>query len=182
MEGTRKMNTGLGFAAQGMQCRFTSWRNLLAVLMLAVFLVWPDAINAREIVSHARINDDASLRISGKTVRLAGVHIPDTNRTCKNYRSPPVCGSRAAVALEFKVDGFVRCQIVSKNTDSSLNGVCWVNSGSFDEGDDLGAYLLERGWAVALPDAPIEYQTLEKIARARGFGVWGIPVDNIITR
>ena len=151
-------------------------------IALIVALLLPGAANAREIVSSARVNEDASLRISGKTIRLAGIHIPDTNRTCKNYRSPPVCGSRAVVALEFKIDGFVRCEIISENTDKSLNGVCRVKSCSFDEGEDLAAYLLAKGWAVALPDASIEYQTLEKIARTRGFGVWGMPVDNIRTR
>ena len=35
---------------------------------------------------------------------------------------------------------------------------------------------------AALPDAPFEYQTLEKIARTRQFGVWGTPVDRVITR
>ena len=59
-------------------------------------------------------------------------------------------------------------------------GWCRVKASSFSEGEDLSAYLLELGWAVALPDAPFEYQTLEKIARNRGVGVWGIPVDNII--
>ena len=158
------------------------WVASLCWLSLVLLLAWSGAAQAREIKSYARVNEDASLRISGKTIRLAGIHIPKTKQTCKSYRSPPVCGSRAVVALEFKIDGFVRCEILSENTDRSLNGVCWVNSGSFDEGEDLGAYLLEKGWAVALPEAPIEYQTLEKIARARGFGVWGMPVDNITTR
>jgi len=54
-----------------------------------------------------------------------------------------------------------------------------VKVSRFDEGEDLSAYLLENGWAVALPDAPFEYQTLEKIARSRQFGVWGFPVDRI---
>jgi hypothetical protein len=31
----------------------------------------------------------------------------------------------------------------------------------FSEGEDSSAYLLEHGWAVALPDTSIEYQTLE---------------------
>jgi endonuclease YncB( thermonuclease family) len=69
-----------------------------------------------------------------------------------------------------------------RNEDRSLVGRCRVNSSRFDPGEDLSAYLLEQGWAVALPDAPFEYQTLEKIARSRGFGVWGTPVDNIQSR
>jgi endonuclease YncB( thermonuclease family) len=96
--------------------------------------------------------------------------------------SPPVCGSRASLALDFKIQGFVRCEIIEKNSDGSLIGWCRVNVSHFDEGEDLSAYLLERGWAVALPDAPVEYQTLEKIARLRGFGVWGFQIDSPILR
>ena len=78
-----------------------------AWLVLAACLLLPPTLaEARVISSHARINDDASLRISGKTIHLAGIHIPATRTTCKQFRTPPVCGSRAVVALEFKVDGF----------------------------------------------------------------------------
>lgn len=150
-----------------------------AALLLACSLCLSAAVYAWELHSYASINEDASLLISGNTIHLAGVHIPETERTCKTSIRPPVCGSRAKVALEFKIDRFVRCEILSRNRDQSLNGRCFVDSGYFDQGEDLAAYLLERGWAVALPNAPIDYQTLEKIARARGFGIWGIPVDNI---
>lgn len=46
-------------------------------------------------------------------------------------------------------------------------------------GEDLAAYLLEQGWAVALPYTPFEYHVLERIARHKGFGIWGFP-DTII--
>lgn len=152
----------------------------LTGLALACFALSAAPLFAYEMSSYALVNDNGSLRIKGKTVYLYGIHIPETNRTCKTYRAPPVCGSRAAIALNFKIDGFVRCDIKDKRSDGSLIGWCRVNASSFDEGDDLSAYLLQKGWAVALPDAPFEYQTLEKIARTRGFGVWGMPVDRII--
>jgi endonuclease YncB( thermonuclease family) len=136
----------------------------------------------REISSYAAVNPDGSLRVDGKTVHLVGIHIPDTDRSCRTNRNPPVCGTRAALALEFKIDGFVLCDILSRNDDGSVVGWCRVNASRLNEGEDLSAYLLERGWAVALPDAPFEYQTLEKIARSRSLGVWGIPVDNIVNR
>ena len=63
-----------------------------------------------------------------------------------------------------------------------MQGVCYVNRGPFDEGEDLAAYLLERGWAVALPNAPFEYHALERIARHNARGVWGFTVDSIIRR
>lgn len=135
---------------------------------------------AREISSWAIVNEDATLRIDGKTIHLFGIHIPDSGRTCAQNRRPPVCGSRASIALDFKVQGFVRCDIRDRRPDRSLIGWCRVGAGRFDDGEDLSAYLLERGWAVALPGAPIEYQALEKIARNRGVGVWGFPVDRVL--
>ena len=148
---------------------------LLIVIAGAAMLASP--LQAREISSYARVNSDGTLRIKGKTIHLYGIHIPRTNRTCSRNRNPPVCGSRAVVALDFKIDGFVRCEIVDRNEDGSLVGWCRVKASYFSEGEDLSAYLLEMGWAVALPDASIEYQTLEKIARSRQFGVWGTPAD-----
>lgn len=137
---------------------------------------------AWEISSYAGVNEDGTLRIKGKTIRLFGIHIPDTERTCSRNRQPPVCGSRASVALEFKIDGFVRCNLLKHNPDNTYTGRCRVKASAFSEGEDLSAYLLQKGWAVALPDAPFEYQTLEKIARTRGLGVWGMPVDRILNR
>jgi hypothetical protein len=89
------------------------------------------------------------------------------------------CDSRAVLALDFKVAGFLHCFPQSENRDGSLNAVCYVNRTSFDPGEDLAAYLLERGWALALPGAPFEYQALEKIALSRQVGVWGYQVDSI---
>ncbi len=86
------------------------------------------------------------------------------------------------MALDFKIDGFVRCEIMSELDEGGLVGWCRVKASRFNEGEDLSAYLLEQGWAVAFPDAPFEYQTLEKIAQSRRFGVWGIPVDRVVTR
>lgn len=157
----------------------TLCRPYALLLFCAALLVSPGAL-AREISSYAQVNEDGTLRIDGYRIHLTGIHIPDTGRTCKQYTNPPVCGSRAYIALEFKISGFVRCEILSRNRDRSLVGWCRVKANSFDEGEDLSAYLLERGWAVALPDAPFEYQTLEKIARNRGIGIWGFPVDNVV--
>jgi endonuclease YncB( thermonuclease family) len=164
-----------------MQRRRSTLTTRLALAGLVWFMVSP-GIQARELHSYAGVNPNGSLTIKGKTVHLYGIYIPETNRTCRTDQNPPTCGSRAVVALERKIDGFVRCEILARNQDRSLVGLCRVNSSSFDPGEDLSAYLLQQGWAVALPDAPFEYQTLEKIARSRGFGVWGTPVDNVQRR
>lgn len=150
-------------------------------LMILVSITTAPA-HGREISSYAFVNEDGTLGIKGKTIHLYGIHIPDTGRHCRTNIRPVICGSRAVLALEFKIQGFVRCEIKGRNDDGSLVGRCRVNASTFDNGTDLSAYLLERGWAVATPNAPIDYQTLEKIAYRRGVGVWGFSADNIITR
>jgi endonuclease YncB( thermonuclease family) len=153
-----------------------------AVIFGVITAVWSSPLSAYEISSYAHVNDDATLQIKGKTVYLYGIHIPDSGQTCSRNRTPPVCGSRAVIALDFKIDGFVRCEIIDRYRDGSLVGWCRVKASSFSDGEDLSAYLLQKGWAVALPGASIEYQTLEKIARSRQFGVWGMSVDSIGAR
>jgi endonuclease YncB( thermonuclease family) len=139
--------------------------------VLAIFCIgWFEL--AHGVSSYALVQDDASMRIDGRTYRLHGIYVPPTDQSCREFERPMRCSTRAALALEFKIGvNFVRCEPRAKNDDGTISAYCTVN------GEDLAAYLLERGWALALPDAPFEYQALEKIARSRGLGVWGFPVE-----
>ena len=120
-----------------------------------------------------------SLLIKERVIHLDGIYLPPTNRQCRDWIRPVRCDSRVVVALDFKVKGFIRCFPQSENEDRSLNAVCYVNRTSFERGEDLAVYLLERGWAIALPNAPFEYHAVEKIALSRELGVWGYQVDSI---
>jgi len=148
----------------------------LAILCLA--LACGTAVS-RELHSYALVQEDASLQIKGKRVHLYGIYLPDTGRHCRSNIRPVWCASRAALALDFRIQGFVHCYPQTKNADNSLNAICYVDRGPFDDGKDLAAYLLEQGWALALPDAPFDYHALERIARHNHRGVWGFPVDSV---
>jgi endonuclease YncB( thermonuclease family) len=150
-----------------------------AVLVFAAVVGFAAALHAAELHSYARVNEDGSLRVGNTLVHLYGIHIPGTGRSCQTYRSPPVCGSRAALALNFIIQGFVRCEIVGHDDYGDKIGWCRVDTTGHQPGTDLSAYLLEKGWAVALPIAGVEYKTLEDIARARGLGIWGTPADAV---
>ena len=78
------------------------------------------------------------------------------------------------LALKDRLRSFVNCEPVRRNADGEVEAVCYVDGiGSILEPDvDLAAYLLRRGYAVAAPDAPFEYVTLERIAHAQGRGIW----------
>lgn len=155
------------------------WR--VAVLVLGIFLAHSDHAVAAGATfrSYAVVRDDATLLIQGRVVRLWGIYIPDSSQFCDTAFRPPNCGTRAATALEFKIQGFVTCQEVAKYSDGSIGAVCWNRRSKFRQGEDLGAYLIRQGLALAGPDAPFEYQALEKIAAANGAGVWGFQVDRV---
>ena len=151
------------------------FRHVIALLLSLVV----SAVPGLDLHSYARVKDDGTLRVSNRTVHLYGIYIPPTNRQCRTQIRPVRCAPRAALALEFKIQGFVFCESQRRNRDGSIQAVCYVDRTPLDPGEDLAAYLLRNGWALARPEAPFEYHALERIARSRELGVWGFPVDSI---
>lgn len=142
------------------------------VLLMGLGLA-PAMPAAAEIAGYAIVQDDATLKLRHHRVRLAGIYLPPTGRDCRSDILPARCASRAALALEFKARGRIVCDGERRNPDGTVTATCRTRE------VDLSAYLIEMGWAVALPDAPFEYKTLERIARDRGLGVWGFQVDTV---
>lgn len=157
-------------------------RAVAAGLALALAAAGPMAPAAAEFRSYALVQPDATLKVAGRHLRLWGIHIPANGRDCLTHVRPVRCGSRAAVALEQRIQRFVTCEIQGYDPDGLAVAICREGMTRFDPGEDLAAYLLRQGWAVAAPGAPFEYHTLERIARTRGFGIWGFQVDSIIRR
>ena len=153
---------------------------LLLLLLLGLVAKVPAA--DFDFEGHGIVRDDGSLIIGNRVVHLFGIYMPETNRQCRRWENPVRCAERGVLALDFIVEGFIRCIERARNADGSIQATCWRDRSSFDPGLDLAAYLIERGWALALPDAPFEYHALERIARAREMGVWGWPVDSVTPR
>ena len=148
---------------------------LISLLLTGTGLV----AEASELKSYARVQDDGSLVIKGQNVHLYGIYLTDNTRQCRRNIRPVRCASRSVLALDFKVQGFVHCYPQTENRDGSKNAICYVGRSNFKEGEDLGAYLVENGWAMALPGAPFNYHALERIARHNNRGVWGFTVDHV---
>ena len=132
------------------------------------------ALAEPEISGSAFVQPDGSLRISGTLVHLYGIYVPPTDETCYTFIRPVPCGPRASLALEFKISGdFVHCLPRTTNPGGSVTASCTAGN------EDLSEWMLQRGWAVARPDAPFEYAAMERIAQSRGIGIWGLPVEVI---
>ncbi len=160
------------------QTHVLGYSSCISVLLSAVMLIATATQQANaEISSFAFVQADGTLRVSGETIRLYGIYVPPTDQSCRTFERPIECGTRASLALDFHIGvEFVHCEERVRYQDGSLSALCRVR------GEDLSAWMLQKGWALALPDAPFEYTAFEKIARARGLGVWGIPVDVIRKR
>ena len=72
--------------------------HVLAGLLVA--LIWMPAASAK--VSYANVRSDATILVGSRLVRLYGIYIPPTGRTCRSTIRPAKCGSNAALALDFK--------------------------------------------------------------------------------
>jgi endonuclease YncB( thermonuclease family) len=149
------------------------------VLAFALPFLAMDSHAAYEIVGLAFVQDDATLRIHNHVVHLYGIYIPPAARDlCRNRNeSQRICDAMAL--LDFHVHGIVHCYPQEKYNDGSLSAVCYVDRTTFNQGTDLGADMIQQGYALATPDAPPEYREYERKAQSLGFGVWGVPVDTI---
>ena len=151
------------------------WRALLGLALLAANLVSALAANHYDFSGSAFVDDAGALHIRQRTVHLWGILVPATREQCLTYVRPPECGPRAALTLQEGISGFVRCRIIARNEDNSVEAQCFSGYGNFDDGVDLAAYLLNRGWALAAPGGPPDYQILESVARHNELGLWGTP-------
>jgi len=151
----------------------------LFAVFLAALPPAPSSTAAARYDSYAIVQENGSLRVSGRTLWLYGINIPPTYETCLTYIEPVRCGPKAILELDRKIGPhFVHCDAISENEDGSINALCLV------EGEDLSAWMLREGWAEALPDAPAQYHRLERMARESHVGIWSIlpPGDVIIQR
>ena len=168
--------------AAGLSHGSARWRKGLVCAVSLILATAMNSVLSREFSSYASVSEDGSLRVGTRKVHLYGIYLPPTGQHCTTLFSPRVCGSRAAVALDFKIQGFVHCKQKRVNRDRSITAVCYVNHSHNYEGEDLSAYLIQQGWAMALPDAPFQYHALEKIARSQSAGIWGFTIDGIQRR
>jgi endonuclease YncB( thermonuclease family) len=143
-------------------------------LLLAVMLAAPAVAAPRVIEGPANVLADGSIRIHGDVIRLFGIWLPRSQRTCSTLLDPTFCAPAAVVVLFEQVRGFLRCQVVQELPDGTLEAYCGKRGRRlFDPHEDLGALLIEDGFALVRPDAPAEYRALERLAESQERGFWG---------
>jgi endonuclease YncB( thermonuclease family) len=122
-------------------------------------------LNGRAIVTAA-----LELNVAGKPLRLAGVTLPITTDLCApnaGYAARSCADvTRQALAARVGPKGEVSCQILGGGS-SAWPAVCQDRAGQ-----DLGAYLIAHGFALADDSDMIDYSAVETQARAARSGLW----------
>jgi len=117
----------------------------------------------------ARVVDGDTLRIGTELVRLSGVDAPELSQRCGSAPRRLACGTMAAGWLRARVDGR-RLDCVEVDRDRYDRRVAVCRRG----GADVGAAIVEAGWATAYRRYSQAYVAAEGRARAARRGIWAM--------
>lgn len=139
----------------------------------AVVLLWtalsPWCALAETITTGpARIIDGDTVEILGEVHRLHGIDAPERKQACQNQNgiSWP-CGRRATQALRDHIAGQdVTCIAQSKGRYGRWISVCYVHD------QELNAWMVRHGWALAYRRYSTDYVAEENSAQVQKKGLW----------
>lgn len=139
-----------------------------AFLVFFSLLISATPVLADQIVGRASVIDGDTLEIRGTRIRLHGVDAPESAQECQNsdgkaYR----CGQKAALALSDKI-GVANVSCEQKDIDryQRIVAVCSLR------GEDLNAWLVQEGYALAYRQYGTDYIAQEYNAQMARRGLW----------
>ena len=119
------------------------------------------------IVGKAKVLDGDTIEISGRRIRLFGIDAPENGQTCTIKRKPFRCDQAATSALADKIGAHVvECEPKDLDIYSRIVSVCFV------EGEDINAWMVAKGWALAYRQYSRDYVSQEERASKAKLGMW----------
>ena len=136
---------------------------------LCAFLVTSLPAHASDLVGRASVIDGDTLEIRGERIRIEGIDAPESRQTCHDRATAEEvrCGQRAALWLSDLIGArTVTCQEAGRDRYKRMLAHCAV------AGQDVGAAMVEAGWALAYVRYSREYEAQEAKARDARVGIW----------
>lgn len=116
------------------------------------------------LAGKTRVIDGDTLEVAGVRVRLWGIDAPEKRQVCRSGRKTWSCGGLAEAALRSRSAG-LRCEEKGKDRYGRVLGVC------FEGPDDINAWLVSEGWALAYRRFAQAYAAQETEARTGKRGI-----------
>lgn len=120
------------------------------------------------VYGSVRVINADTFEMYGSYFRLFGVDAPESNQTCADRQGRSYnCGREAARWLKNWIeDNELECHVVKQDTKGNMIGTC--SYGQYD----IGAALVNAGWAVADTKYTDAYYPYELQAQENGRGLW----------
>ncbi len=136
-----------------------------SALLLILLFVLPAA--AEIITGRASITDGDTIIIHGTRIRLHGIDAPESGQSCASEGKRWRCGQQAALALAKRM-GSAPVSCLQKDVDRYKRVVAVCRSG----GEDLNAWMVSEGWAMAYRQYSTDYIRQEDGASRGKVGIW----------
>ena len=144
----------------------------MAMIALITLMMLPAGggleARAQTVSGDAYILDGDTLEIDGTRVRLSGIDAPEMEQVCRHasgrrYR----CGAMAKRALIDRVAGQrLSCRPESTDRYGRQIATCFLGR------QNLNAWMVRQGWAIAYRRYSTEYVGAENRARRARRGIW----------
>lgn len=124
--------------------------------------------NYPAVYSSAQVVSADTLIIGGRYLRLFGIDAPENNQTCADRTGRSyACGRQATSWLKgWLADNELECRIIQQDQNGNMIGICSL--GAYD----LGAALVNAGWAVVYSQHSDIYMPYQVQAQNNARGLW----------
>ncbi len=137
----------------------------MRALTIALCLLATPAL--ADVTGVASVIDGDTIEVHGQRIRLHGIDAPESRQLCRLDGKPWQCGKDAANTLAGKIARRpVTCEDLGRGRHKRIIGRCTV------AGEDLGAWMVLQGWALAYRWYSLDYADTEAEARAAQRGIW----------
>ena len=137
---------------------------LACIALSAVAVAWP--VHA-DVSGWAHVIDGDTIDVAGTRIRLFGIDAPEHAQSCQDEGKLWGCGGLAKLRLADRISGrTVVCKEKDQDHYGRIVAVCRAS------GEDLNAWMVSEGWALAYRRYSQDYVDEEADAKATGLGVW----------
>ena len=151
-------------------CRIGDGRISSALATAAITFAASSLVRDDELSGIARVHDGDTIAINERRICLYGIDAPETDQACLDAEGERWnCGIAARDDLSSHVAGrIVTCEVLGKDWHRRTLAVCSTG------GENLNAWLVQQGLALAYVEYSRNYIGEEVDAREQQRGIWGV--------